>query len=169
MTVATVLLGLGLVACGDDESSTVATVALTTVAPATTALPTTAQPTTTAPATTAASTTAAPATAAPTTVTPTTATPTTTIAAGPTVISLTVGTDDATTLGERTEIVPLGTDVRLELVAPEAEEYHLHGYDIEQEAPAGQPVAISFTADQAGEFPLESHLTDDLLLTLVVE
>lgn len=167
MTAAAVLLGLGLVACGADDGTTATTVAVTTVAPATTAPATTTAPTTTAPVTTAPTTTVAPTTAAPTTAT--TAAPTTTIVGGPTVISLTVGTDDATTLGERTEIVPLGTDLRLELVAPEAEEYHLHGYDIEQEAPAGQPVAISFTADQAGEFPLESHLTDDLLLTLVVE
>jgi hypothetical protein len=46
------------------------------------------------------------------------------------------------------------------------QEFHLHDYDIEQ---AGTDVTMTFVADQAGTFELESHDTEELLFTLVVE
>jgi hypothetical protein len=65
-----------------------------------------------------------------------------------------------------TQTVPLGTPVSFHVVTATEQEFHLHGYDVEEE---GTDVTISFTADQAGSFELESHDTEELLFTLVVE
>ena len=64
----------------------------------------------------------------------------------------------------------LGSTVRLKILNPDADdEFHLHGYDLTTTATAGQEAMIEFTADQLGSFDLESHVTGDWILTLVVE
>ena len=84
-------------------------------------------------------------------------------------IDVTVGTDDFTTTdGTRVVSVPKGTSVTINITSTDAEEYHLHGYDLEQKADAGKTATFEFTADQTGQFDLESHLTEDTLLVLVV-
>jgi hypothetical protein len=141
-----------LVACGDDDSSST-----TTTAPVAT---TTAPPATSAPSsTTASATTVAPTTAAPTTVTPTTAATTT-----PAVREIVVDADTAAA-APLAETVPLGQQVRIVVRTATAQEFHLHGYDIDG---SGTEVVFDFTADLPGEFELESHDTEDLLLTLTV-
>ena len=37
------------------------------------------------------------------------------------------------------------------------DELHVHGYDIEEELPAGKQATIDFTADQTGVFEVETH------------
>jgi len=71
---------------------------------------------------------------------------------------------------ERIEVVALGDDVRITLVNPiQEDEYHLHGYDIVSKKMApGAPATLSFTADVAGTFELESHITSDVLVTLEI-
>jgi hypothetical protein len=40
--------------------------------------------------------------------------------------------------------------------------FHLHGYDIEQEAEPGEPTTLLFTANATGSFPFTMHLkTED--------
>jgi hypothetical protein len=65
----------------------------------------------------------------------------------------------------------LGSTVRLKILNPDADdEFHLHGYDLESGVtPAGQDAIIEFTADKLGTFDLESHVTAEWILTLVVE
>ena len=65
----------------------------------------------------------------------------------------------------------LGSTVRLKILNPDADdEFHLHGYDLESGVtPAGQEAIIEFTADKLGTFDLESHVTTEWILTLVVE
>ena len=65
----------------------------------------------------------------------------------------------------------LGSTVRLKILNPDADdEFHLHGYDLESGVtPAGQEAIIEFTADKLGTFDLESHVTSEWILTLVVE
>ena len=64
----------------------------------------------------------------------------------------------------------LGSKVQFKLLNPDADdEFHLHGYDLTTTATAGQEAMIEFTADQLGSFDLESHVTGDWILTLVVE
>ncbi len=92
------------------------------------------------------------------------------VAGGKATITVTVGTDDfETSGGTRVVSLPKGTDVTIELTdANSAQEYHLHGYDIEVSAEQGATGTLRFTADQAGQFDLESHDTEATLLVLLV-
>jgi heme/copper-type cytochrome/quinol oxidase subunit 2 len=68
---------------------------------------------------------------------------------GKATIDVKVGTDDfTTTKGTRVVSVPKGTSVTINLTATDAEDYHLHGYDIEQKAVPGKTSTFEFTADQ---------------------
>lgn len=88
---------------------------------------------------------------------------------GKATIDVKVGTDDfATSKGTRVVSVPKGTSVTINMTSSNAEEYHLHGYDIAEKADPGQTATFEFTADQTGQFDLESHVTEDTLLVLVV-
>ena len=65
----------------------------------------------------------------------------------------------------------LGSTVRLKILNPDVDdEFHLHGYDLESGVtPVGQEAIVEFTADKLGTFDLESHVTGEWILTLVVE
>ena len=65
----------------------------------------------------------------------------------------------------------LGSTVQIKILNPDADdEFHLHGYDLESGVtPAGQEAIVEFTADKLGTFDLESHVTGEWILTLVVE
>ena len=82
-------------------------------------------------------------------------------------ISVTVGVDSGP---ERIEQVALGSEVTLTLVNPnEDDEFQLHGYDLSPgETPKGETATITFTADEAGEFEVESHHTEDVLVIINV-
>ncbi len=59
--------------------------------------------------------------------------------------------------------VPLGAHVRLTVVGAGTGTLHLHGYDVEVAGREGVPAVFVFDAVHAGRFPLEAHVTDDLL------
>jgi hypothetical protein len=81
-------------------------------------------------------------------------------------VSVTVGKDSSPT---REEKVKLNATVQIALLNPTADdEFHLHGYDIEQAQKAGEQGLLSFVADKAGRFELESHVTNAPLVILVV-
>ena len=81
-------------------------------------------------------------------------------------ISVTVGKDSSPT---REKKVKLNATVQIALLNPTAnDEFHLHGYDIEQAQKAGERGLLSFVADKAGRFELESHVTNAPLVILVV-
>ena len=88
--------------------------------------------------------------------------------AGPTEISVTVGTDSA---ADRIEEVALGSQVNITLTNPNADdEFHLHEYDLSTgDTPKGESAVISFTADKAGLFDLESHVTDEVLVIISIK
>jgi hypothetical protein len=88
--------------------------------------------------------------------------------AGPIEISVIVGTDSAT---DRVEEVPLGSQVNITLTNPNADdEFHLHEYDLSTgDTPKGESAVISFTADKAGLFDLESHVTDEVLVIISIK
>jgi hypothetical protein len=80
-----------------------------------------------------------------------------------------VGIDDAATTGSRVEKVAVGADVVLRLIDESSdEEYHIHGYDLEQKVAKGVEAQFEFTADQKGSFEVESHTTDKVLVVLQV-
>lgn len=86
----------------------------------------------------------------------------------PTEISVTVGTDSA---ADRIEEVALGSQVNITLTNPNADdEFHLHEYDLSTgDTPKGESAVISFTADKAGLFDLESHVTDEVLVIISIK
>ena len=90
----------------------------------------------------------------------------TTVPEGPIQIDVLVGTDDSPT---RVENVRLGSSVTINVTDPAAaDEFHLHGYDIEQAVDADVTATFNFDANQAGAFELESHNTGNVLLILQV-
>ena len=88
--------------------------------------------------------------------------------AAPTEISVVVGTDSSP---DRIEEVTLGANVQVTLSNPNADdEFHLHGYDLSPgETKMGEVSIISFTADKAGDFEIESHITEDVLVIIRVK
>ncbi|MEY4081251.1 MAG: hypothetical protein RL430_1681 [Actinomycetota bacterium] len=82
-------------------------------------------------------------------------------------ISVTVGTDSS---ADRIEKVALGAQVTLSLTNPDADdEFHLHGYDMTTgETKKGETSTITFVADKAGEFEVESHVSEQVYVTIVV-
>ncbi|NBR66767.1 MAG: hypothetical protein EBS48_01340 [Actinobacteria bacterium] len=82
-------------------------------------------------------------------------------------VDVTVGVDSSAT---RRVDVALGAPVTLNITNPGADdEFHLHGYDLSPGmTPKGETASISFTADKAGEFEVESHVTEEVLVVLVV-
>ena len=78
-------------------------------------------------------------------------------------VDVTVGVDSSET---RREEVALGAPVTLNVTNPGADdEFHLHGYDIELE---GTDVTFNFVANETGDFELETHDTEEVLLELSV-
>jgi len=159
---------LALAACGDDDDSTADTATSVASSAVTT------RPSTTG--ATSAPTTAAPTTAAATSVAPSTtgvsdtSTPDQPVSGEGVEIIVTMGEDDAVTLGSRVEHVPLGSDVTLRLYDPSKDqEYHVHEpYDLEQDVAAGTEAVFQFTADKPGKVDVESHMTDQVIVVLDV-
>ena len=136
-----------LVACGnDDSSSSDSTVAETTVPAADTSAPETSAP--------AADTTAAQDT------TPQTAPD------GPVQIDVVVGVDSGE---DRVELVKAGSEVQLNITNPDAaDEFHIHGIELEKAVDAGVTATFNFVADTPGTYEVESHVTEDVLVIIEV-
>jgi hypothetical protein len=62
-----------------------------------------------------------------------------------------------------------GDRVEIDVVADEADEAHLHGYDIEKELKPGKTAKFRFTADMEGVFELELHESETQLAKITVE
>jgi hypothetical protein len=144
-TLATIsFAALALVACGDDGAST------DTAAVETTAVAADATTTLAAPAQTEAVQDTTPVTAVE----------------GPVQIDVMVGTDSGP---DRVEKVTLGSDVTLNITNPAAaDEFHVHGIELEQSVDAGVTATFNFVADTAGTFEVESHTTEDVLVVIEV-
>lgn len=82
-------------------------------------------------------------------------------------ISVVVGDSDSS---NRIERAALGARLTVTLSNPGSrDEFHLHGYDISTgSVEAGEEASISFTADKAGTFEIESHETDEVLVKLEI-
>jgi hypothetical protein len=91
----------------------------------------------------------------------------TTIEDGIVRISVTVGVDSGP---DRIEEVSVGDSVELTMVNPdEDDEFHVHGFDLGgDETPAGDEKVFAFTADEPGDFEVESHATGDVLVVIRV-
>lgn len=148
--VCSILLLVGLVACGDDDPA---------LSPATTsAVPTTsspAGPTTSAPATTS--------TAPPTTVAGTTIS--VVIQSGAVAVS---SPSDACDASRRRCRVTLNQPVTLMVTSDVADEVHVHAYDRFAAVGPGAPAQLTFPASIPGVIEVELERTHRLILTLEV-
>lgn len=61
-----------------------------------------------------------------------------------------------------------GASVRLRLSSAKAQELHLHGYDQTVRLKAGETAVLSFTANRAGRFELETHSGHRTVLVIEV-
>jgi hypothetical protein len=92
------------------------------------------------------------------------AVPTTTIDPG--LIVVTVGVDSSP---DRIAQVPVGTPITLTITNPDADdEFHIHGLDLGsgEEVPRGQPKTFRFTLNNPGDYEVESHRSDDVLVVI---
>lgn len=62
-----------------------------------------------------------------------------------------------------------GDRVNLRIIADESFEFHLHGYDLEEEVEPDEPAELSFDATTTGRFEIENHSTDAVLGALLVQ
>ena len=61
-----------------------------------------------------------------------------------------------------------GEQVRFRVSSDEADEVHVHGYEVEEEIPAGSTVTLSFPADIEGIFEVELHGSEKQIAELRV-
>ena len=92
----------------------------------------------------------------------------TTISDGSIIIEVVVGENSGP---DRVEEVPLGAEVTLQFTNPDADdEYHVHGYDLGGEVTKkGEMKTFTFTADKAGDYEVESHISETVLVILRVQ
>ena len=93
--------------------------------------------------------------------------PTTTVNDGRIAIDVTVGEN---TGEDRVEEIPLGSEVTLNFTNPQADdEYHVHGYDLGGGVTKkGDTKTFTFTAEKAGDYEVESHISETVLVILRV-
>jgi len=88
------------------------------------------------------------------------------VTTGPVQIDVVVGRDSGP---DRVEQIALGSDVTVNITNPDAaDEFHLHGIDLERTVDAGVMATFNFTATTPGTYELESHETNGVLVVLVV-
>jgi heme/copper-type cytochrome/quinol oxidase subunit 2 len=61
-----------------------------------------------------------------------------------------------------------GDSVTLRISSDEPMEFHLHGYDVEQDVEPGQKAGVRFRADLTGRFEIEDHESERELGVLQV-
>ena len=76
--------------------------------------------------------------------------------------------DDGTMSPEEISVEE-GDRANLRITADEPLEFHLHGYDLEEEVQPNEPAELSFDATTTGRFEIENHDTDAVLGVLLVQ
>ena len=92
----------------------------------------------------------------------------TTISDGRIIIEVVVGENSGP---DRVEEVPLGAEVTLQFTNPDADdEYHVHGYDLGGGVTKkGEMKTFTFIADKAGDYEIESHISETVLAVIRVQ
>ena len=62
-----------------------------------------------------------------------------------------------------------GQEVTLQITSDHPIEFHVHGYDLEEEVQPGEAAELLFEATTTGRFPIEDHDTEAELGTLIVQ
>jgi hypothetical protein len=102
-----------------------------------------------------------------TTTVSTTVTVPTTVDDGIVRIDVTVGVDSGP---DRIEEASIGDAIELTMLNPdEDDEFHVHGFDLGgDETPTGEEKVFAFTATEAGDYEVESHVTGEVLVVIRV-
>lgn len=66
-------------------------------------------------------------------------------------------------------IVTEGDQVNLQITSDHPIEFHLHGYDLEEEVGPEEPAELAFDATITGRFAIEDHNTETELGVLLVQ
>lgn len=66
--------------------------------------------------------------------------------------------DGALVQGDPPLVVNQNDEVTIVVSSDQHVSFHLHGYDIEQEAEPGEPTTLAFTANATGSFPFTIHI-----------
>ncbi|MGI5240075.1 hypothetical protein [Dactylosporangium sp. CA-139066] len=82
-------------------------------------------------------------------------------------VSITIANRTATPPTSRVEIAR-GSTIRITVTSDAADELHVHGHDRRATLTPGVPASVAFRADTAGLFEVETHLSDLVLVQLVV-
>jgi ABC-type Fe3+-hydroxamate transport system substrate-binding protein len=61
-----------------------------------------------------------------------------------------------------------GDEIRFRVSSNQADEVHVHGYDVEEEIPAGDSATLAFPADIEGIFEVELHGSETQIAELRV-
>jgi len=61
-----------------------------------------------------------------------------------------------------------GDEIRFDVTSDTADAVHVHGYDIEEEVPAGGTAKFDFPADLEGVFEVELHGSETQIAELTV-
>lgn len=64
--------------------------------------------------------------------------------------------------------LPLGAEVTMRITTAVEDHAHLHGYELEEYTQPGETIEWVFTANMAGTYELESHVTDAIWADVVV-
>lgn len=64
--------------------------------------------------------------------------------------------------------LPLGAEVTMRITTAIEDHAHLHGYELEEFTQPGETIEWVFTANMAGTYELESHVTDSIWADVVV-
>lgn len=90
-----------------------------------------------------------------------------TTASGPVTINVTIANGKVSPSGA-TYDVSKGSTVTINVTSDSADTIHVHGYEIEKDVVPGQPLVITFTADQTGRYEIETHAIEATIATLNV-
>lgn len=82
--------------------------------------------------------------------------------------AFTWGVANGVASGPELLVLRQGERVRLQVTSDEADELHLHGYEITRQLMAGRTESVTFTADRSGRFDLELHRRHRTLAVLEV-
>ncbi|RRD47421.1 hypothetical protein [Tessaracoccus sp. OH4464_COT-324] len=65
--------------------------------------------------------------------------------------------------------VPVGAEVTFKVTTATDDVVHIHGYEIEFPTKADEPVTKIFTANMAGAYEVESHVTNQIYMKLKIK
>jgi heme/copper-type cytochrome/quinol oxidase subunit 2 len=90
-----------------------------------------------------------------------------TTTSGPVTINVTIANGEVSPSGATYDVTK-GAEVTVNVTSDSPDTIHVHGYEIEKDVIPGQPLVITFTADQTGRYEIETHAIEATVARLNV-